>query len=125
MCSIFDATPEITCRSFFPCEFFNDKNPFRQNQLISRLCSSLGHCTTSLKIALLTQLIAYERLTCSKSMYILAFLNLVGETLQHTALNYGSLQRRNCGNQYLIHIELYDRSGLLEIVLENWTCQVH
>ena len=58
-------------------------------------------------------------------MYFRAFLNLVGETLQHTALNRGSLQRQNCGNQYLIHIELYDRSGLLEIVLENRTCQVH
>lgn len=28
-----------------------------------------------------SQLITYERLTCSKSMYILAFLNVVGETL--------------------------------------------
>ena len=58
-------------------------------------------------------------------MYILVFLNLGGETLQRTALNRSSLQRQNCGNRYLIHIELYDRSGLLEIVLENRTCQVH
>ena len=58
-------------------------------------------------------------------MYTLAFLNLGGEALQHTALNRSSLQRQNCGNQYLIHIELYDRSGLLEIVLENRTCLVH
>ena len=58
-------------------------------------------------------------------MYTLAFLNLGGEALQHTALNRSSLQHQNCGNQYLIHIELYDRSGLLEIVLENRTCQVH
>ena len=50
--------------------------------------------------------------------------------LQHTASNRGGLQRQNYGIQYTtiqyrVHVELYNLSRLLKIVLENWTCQVY